>query len=104
MASRHEWLAAVRDFTAYLALNPDDVNVLCRRGDASCRNNEFGQGLGDFKRALELDPNSFEARLGLASIYIDLSAWDEAEKHPELVMTKILQIFESLGGSRMIYD
>lgn len=30
--------------------------------------------------------------------------WDEAEKHPELVMTKILQIFESLGGSRMIYD
>ncbi|MEC7109701.1 MAG: tetratricopeptide repeat protein [Planctomycetota bacterium] len=102
MASRHEWLAAVRDFTAYLVLNPDDVNVLCRRGDASCRNNEFGQGLGDFKRALELDPNSFEARLGLASIYIDLSAWDEAEKQlgeaiEQKPMTSQLHLMRSLA-------
>jgi len=34
-----------------------------------------------------------------------LRVWvSEVDENPEIVMTKILQIFESLGGKRMIYD
>lgn len=78
--SRREWRAAIEDYTAYLKLRPQDAEAYGHRGEAHCHEDEVQLGLADFKSALEHKPDSIEARVGLTTIYLDLSAWDQAEK------------------------
>jgi tetratricopeptide (TPR) repeat protein len=78
--SQREWQSAIADYTEYLKLRPQDADAYSRRGEAHCHLDQVQLGLGDFKSALECKPNSIEALVGLSTIYLDLSAWDQADK------------------------
>ena len=84
--SRREWRAAIEDYTNYLKLRPEDAEAYGHRGEAYCHEDQVQLGLADFKSALEFKPDSIEARVGLSTIYLDLSAWDQAEKELTLAI------------------
>ena len=49
---------AIGDFSKVLALEPDNVEALIRRGDAYSQLGSSGQALADLERAVELAPNN----------------------------------------------
>ncbi|MCX7366036.1 MAG: tetratricopeptide repeat protein [Alphaproteobacteria bacterium] len=64
LASRQRAYArAIADFDKVLALSPDNVGALLRRGDAYGQINDFGHALADLDRAILLAPDSAEARV-----------------------------------------
>ncbi|TNE54652.1 MAG: SPOR domain-containing protein [Sphingomonadales bacterium] len=77
----------LRDALQRLASQPRDLNALVSAGEASLAVGDFDAALGFFGRALELSPNSAQAKLGMASVYLRsgratdaLRMFDEAER------------------------
>jgi tetratricopeptide (TPR) repeat protein len=60
---KRAYLRAIADFDRVLALQPDNVEALIRRGDAYGQTGEFGRALADLNTAISLAP-------GIARAYV----------------------------------
>lgn len=70
LATRKRFYArAISDFSMVLALSPDRLEALMRRGDAYSQMGNFGPALADLDRAVALAPDNAEVRVyrGLAN-------------------------------------
>ncbi|XP_015910975.2 dnaJ homolog subfamily C member 3 isoform X1 [Parasteatoda tepidariorum] len=56
---------AVKMCTSALKIKPDDVDVLCERGDAYIANSEFSEAISDFQKASQINDYSQRAHDGL---------------------------------------
>jgi len=78
LASLNESNKAINAWNEVLAVVPSSPIVLGRLSRAQARAGKRDESLASAKKALELAPQSHEARLQLASRYIDLARPDEA--------------------------
>jgi tetratricopeptide (TPR) repeat protein len=60
---------AIREYRAYLKLNPDSVMARSNLGAALSRSGHYEEAIGEYKRALEIDPDSVPIRVNLALSY-----------------------------------
>ncbi|MDD5130360.1 MAG: tetratricopeptide repeat protein [Candidatus Omnitrophica bacterium] len=71
--------SAVRLAEEYLALNPDDVDILCLLAEAYIRKNNLPAAEEASKKAVAVKPNSSFANTVLANIYVLKANADSAE-------------------------
>lgn len=68
----------LEELTSEVAENPDSIEAHLRLGRAQYRLKHGKQAVDCYNRALELEPNSMEAGLGLAQVKTDAGLHDEA--------------------------
>lgn len=79
-----------------------DKSELYRDGLANLKNGNSQGAIVLFKNALEIDPNFFEARLGLAQSYKDLARFEVAENEFQKVLFQAPDNLEALIGMNEI--
>ncbi len=70
---------AITDYTAILLINDKDENALYRRGLLYLQVKNEGAAQTDLERIIELNPQTLEGRIGIASLCKMRKEFDEAE-------------------------
>jgi tetratricopeptide (TPR) repeat protein len=66
--------------------NPDDINLLKKRGRIARNHNDFVKYLDSFEKVLKLNPYDIEAKIRVASMYAFNKRYDEAFPMIEEIM------------------
>jgi tetratricopeptide (TPR) repeat protein len=69
---------AEQEYLAALAENPQDEKLLCRLGELDARKGDYSKSQEEFSKAVKLQPQDAEARLGLAEALTALNQTSEA--------------------------
>jgi len=110
----HDFDAAREVIDTGLAIAPDDVNLICDRGEVSAHRGDPGGALADWRRAHELDPENFapvyssafllerEGRLAEAAQawrhivdYATEQGWDLTAAWPKQELQRVLGLLPS---------
>ncbi|MDZ4198809.1 MAG: tetratricopeptide repeat protein, partial [Kiritimatiellia bacterium] len=73
-----EYDAAIRFWSEWLELEPDNPRALMLLGDAKVQRGDFAAALIDYERSLEIDPGQISLALRRARLLDDLGRTDEA--------------------------
>lgn len=79
---KSDWKTAEARLAAYLTAHPDDLRALFDAGYAADAQNHLDDAAGFYRRAVKVNPNSFESRLSLGLLLARQGKLDEAR--PEL--------------------
>ena len=74
-----DWAGAEREYLRALELDPDSTETLCRYGLFLWAKGRYGEALVALRKALDLDPFSFDANWFVGWVYLSLRRLDEAE-------------------------
>jgi Tfp pilus assembly protein PilF len=69
---------AEQEYRAALAENPQDEKALCKLGEIAAQKGDLKQTHDDYTRAVELQPNDADAKLGLAKALLDMNQPEKA--------------------------
>jgi tetratricopeptide (TPR) repeat protein len=69
-----------------LARQPNDARAYIFRGLFEAWSNQVAKGQADFRRALELNPREYEARVHLANTYIGQGKFDKATEEAQKIV------------------
>jgi tetratricopeptide (TPR) repeat protein len=70
---------AEKEYRVAVKENPGDERAECRLGEIDAHKGNTSMAYEEFSRAVELQPQDSEARLGLAKVLIDLNQQDRAQ-------------------------
>ena len=70
--------AAVEDYTAAIAFDPEFAEAYNRRAQARSALGDLEGALGDLKKAIEIDPQFVEARGNLGNLRLTMGDYDAA--------------------------
>jgi tetratricopeptide (TPR) repeat protein len=76
----HQWEDVVYECSQCLALDPDYVKALVRRGKAHEKQDRLSEAVEDYKRAVELDPRERELARRLPELEKEVAARFEKQK------------------------
>ena len=77
--SKGEIDCTIADFTKAIALNPDDANAYCGRGDAYQSKGDYDCTIEDFTKAIARNPDDANAYFGRAYAYQSKGDYDIAD-------------------------
>lgn len=110
---RHNLLLAVGDIDYVLSRVPDDFYLLpeirTRKGEVLVMLDRGGEGLSEFQRAVEIDPNYWPAYAGMSDYFRDTGQIAKARQSLEKglsavpntrALTRRLAELDAAGGSR----
>jgi tetratricopeptide (TPR) repeat protein len=76
--ARKDWFAATFHLSRLLDKDPDNSDVLGRRGEAYANRGQWKEAMADYERALALRPDDVPSRRGRARVNAELRHWDAA--------------------------
>lgn len=89
----------------WIGMDPENATPLFWRGWVLERLNQAKSAMGDYRKALELDPELFNARLRVAEMLLEDKQPEEALPHLEQLMAKVPnspQVMARLGQCRYL--
>ncbi len=87
---------SVRYYSEAIEINPLNSGSYVWRGAANFRIGEYDRAEVDFKKALEIEPNHFDALFNLTQMLIAMKRYDEAEKLlPIRILTSLFRLHKS---------
>ncbi len=94
---------AITDYTALLLIVNDNEDALYERGLLYLKVKNFTLAQGDFEKLIEINPNSLNGRIGIASLCKLRGEYNEAEKIYAFLMEKVSDNPDLYSGRAELY-